>query len=30
MDMPDWWKELVTIPNVGDPKKFVPPSRFHE
>ena len=20
MDMPDWWNELVTIPNVGDPK----------
>ena len=22
LDTPDWWKELVTIPNVGDPKRL--------
>ena len=22
VDTPDWWKELVTIPNVGDPKRL--------
>ena len=23
VDTPDWWKELLTIPDVGDPKKLV-------
>ena len=22
VDMPDWWRELVTIPNAGDPKRL--------
>ena len=22
VDMPDWWRELVTIPNAGDPERL--------
>ena len=34
VDTANWWKELVTIPNAGDPerlaKKIMLPSRFHK